>query len=417
MVNSLVAELEAARRSSDLPRIRSIAEELESIGTPAALIESYVARAVLLANENRNAESVELYNKVLEYRKQQNDRLGIAQTSLDIGSVYNEYYVFDNALTSLHIANEIFQELNNVRGMISAQNGIGINHFYRGLLQEALVVWEPALQMALDNNEQKLISNISLCLGNAMSRTGQLPSALEYYYKSLAISEHDDTMKSSRALCFNNIGITYYYARCFADALEWWYRAMDLYVELGNEKMQGFVIENLGNLYGSNNDSARALTQYDIAIELFERLNARQPLANCYTSKSTTLLKMGDSEQAAVWREKAIDLYDSIGLATSITDLMVGTAQVYVSLGRNDEAREIIDRIKLSDIATADTILQYHDVHGQLFESSKQFNEAREVYEKQLLLSQKQGNRDGEIAAHQGLRDIAKAQGNIDLYI
>ncbi len=90
-------------------------------------------------------KAVATYQRVLEIRRQQNDKAGIGQTLNNLGEVYYWLRQYDKAMEVLQQALVIRQELKDKVGEGETLDNIGLAYYFKQQNDKSLSIWQQAL--------------------------------------------------------------------------------------------------------------------------------------------------------------------------------------------------------------------------------------------------------------------------------
>ena len=340
-----------------------------------------------------------------------------ANAALKAGDEYIQAAEYDTALKSLVIAKALYEELGDANGIVRTMQSIGNVNYFNGAANEALAVWREALDKNSLISEQPHLARLTVNVGNAMLKLGNIPEALEHYKRGLSINEEGLRDERLSAQIHINLGVLYYNSSMYPDALESWNRAMELQTLIGDEEKIAELLTNLGNIQAALGSNELALDYYDKAIEQLEQLNSRRNLARAYSGKAIVNSRMLEYDEAVRYFKKAIELWKAMRVHSIVVEVTTNLVDTLISAGRMDEAKEHLELLDIEKVVDVQTQLHIHLSHGWFLESLSDFDGAINRYETALSMASTSGYRAEESSAHQYLRDIAKKQGDFDSYI
>lgn len=88
-------------------------------------------------------------------------------------------------------------------------------------------------------------------------------------------------------------------------------------------------VMGLGNYYNNIEKNEEALTQYKIALEVFERLYRLGSMANCYSNLGSVYVKLNELEQGEYYLNKALELRLKFGSPDELAISYFNTAILY----------------------------------------------------------------------------------------
>src|ERR1051325_1407162 len=147
---------------------------------------------------------------------------------------------------------------------------------FTGRFDNAVSSSKMALKLAHDKQLQYKSANIT---GNCYFEMGSYPQALEYYYKSLQLAEQFAD-KNKTGISMNNIGLVYFSQGNYQKAVECYQKSRQLFAEAGNTAQSGGAWNNLGQVFSEWNKNDSALKCFSEAEKIFRNSNDNMRLAN-----------------------------------------------------------------------------------------------------------------------------------------
>ncbi len=214
-------------------------------------------------------------------------------------------------------------------------------------------------------------------------------AAVANYTTALDISSKTESHTRTAYIC-NNIGYTY-------DTLGYYPRALEFYIKACEEydkeefKSEGLFnnLKNVALMYDRLGNRRKAAEYYRRAIDTFEKefhIEARA-LAECALSAATTIFEtQGDIESASTYFNKAYHLFKNDDNYTGMIKSMLGRAESYTILRRNDDASVLANQIMhIFDIAPdIDTKCNALRASAQIYIKIGNFEEAVKKFQQAL---------------------------------
>ncbi len=312
--NALKNYFAALRIDEKLNNMEGIASHLSKIG-------------IVYKNQADYPKALEFYFKALKITEELENKNGIATTLGNIGNVYKEQADYPKALEYYFKSLKIKEELENKNGIATTLGNIGSVYLSQAVYIKALEYYFKALKMAEELGDRNLIAiqlgNIgSVYLSQANShnvhpveRDSLLNRALDYYFKSLKMSEELGN-KNGIATTLGNIGIVYYSQADYTKALEYYFKALKMSEELGYKKLQAFALGNIGSLYTKKGKFAEAEKYLKHSLELSDSLGnlegekeTNQYLSHLYDTLSQLAVGSGQWAKKAEYSKLAFEHY------------------------------------------------------------------------------------------------------------
>ena len=214
-------------------------------------------------------------------------------------------------------------------------------------------------------------------------------AAVANYTTALDISSKTEAHTRTAYIC-NNIGYTY-------DTIGYYPRALDYYLKACEEydkeefKSEGLFnnLKNVALMYDRLGNRHKAAEYYRRAFDLFEKEFHIEgvALAECALSAATTIFEAhGDIEAASTYFNKAYHLFKNDDNYTGMIKALLGRAESYTLLRRNDEASTQANQIMhIFDIAPdIDTKCSALRAVAQISIKTNNFNDAVKKFQQAL---------------------------------
>lgn len=252
-------------------------------------------------------------------------------------------------------------------------------------------------------DKEILIANYGR-LGLNRKRQHQYKAAIEYYLKSLAVSQEiNDSLSSAKTLA--NIGNVYREQDNNERALQYYLRALALldstrhrYSISGISIFVSDAYQALGKL-----DEAEKFLIRSISIVQSLGLPASEVVS--LSSLGTLQMKQGKLEEAISSFRRAVTLQEKLGADQPLDYCRLQLAEAYLIAGHYDEAQELINFAELTAGKRKDPehLMRAHKLLSQLAESRRDFESAlnnfkQSVYYKDTLFTLEKANAVEELA-------------------
>ncbi|NPD43968.1 MULTISPECIES: tetratricopeptide repeat protein [unclassified Lentimicrobium] len=268
-----------------------------------------------------------------------------AESLLLLSKNYTELGEYEKPSALNYQALAIFEEQNNVKGMVKVLGHIGF------------------LYSALGNTEK----------------------ALEYDLQSLKVArEINDLIGISRGL--NNVAVVYSNMGEFESFRTYIKEAIKINKKIGHQLWLGINYANLGyiNLIEDQYDSS--FHYYRKAEALFLELNNTPKLAVTYTSISAYYSEISDEEMSLVYASKAIEIAEKGHLKQYIYEAAQRLHTIYISKGDSSNAY----KYSLKEFQTKDSLNIENSITKLsklelLYEHEKLIQEEKNIRQKQVF--------------------------------
>lgn len=221
-----------------------------------------------------------------------------------------------------------------------------------GNIRDAYGQAEIALSIAVQAGCTAEQAGALLILGTASEFISEYADALNFYRRAIALFESLGD-RESRAIALGNMGLVYRHTANYNDALEYALAALDEHIKLGMDDHAARVTGNIGVIYGNLDDYERALDYLFRALEKHTELNRRSDAAKVLSSIGNTYHDISDYPNALKYMFAALDAHREIGNKVGIAATLGGLGVVYADMSFSSaeaceytrQAREIFREI------------------------------------------------------------------------
>lgn len=220
----------------------------------------------------------------------------------------------------LHKAEQMFTEaldihdkLGNEQGIAEDHGNLGLIYQKRGSLDKAEHMHLKSLEIAKKLGLQGLMASQYGNLGLACQARGDLEKAEQMFKESLEISEPAEMMELTANQCAN-LGLLYHKRADLDKAEQMLRKALGMYEKLG--RLGGMAIQygNLGMVYASRGDLDKAEQMFHDGLTIDEKLGRLEGMGANYANLGLVYRQRGDFDKAREYGEKALGLYQRIGM-------------------------------------------------------------------------------------------------------
>lgn len=195
-------------------------------------------------------------------------------------------------------------------------------------------------QNTLDDERSQ--SKVFYLLGNINLVKGQYPKAVEYYEKSLQITqEYGDSARISDL--YSNIGIAYARMGDQETYLAYLLKTLDIDRKMGNEHMIAADYNNIGNVYLNTHEPHEALSYYRKALEYNVSRSDSSLLYAIYGNISNFYHLVEKYDSAKYYSQKAIQVATLTGNNNELGTAYGNMALLYSKLQQYDSAIHYYD--------------------------------------------------------------------------
>lgn len=227
-----------------------------------------------------------------------------------LGNAYAELSMYDKSLMHTHKALKLYQEMDNATKIVKLTNNIGNLYWHNENYTKAYEFYAKAHQLAVNNKLDNNIPPTLMNLGLALSKMGQIDSALFYYRKSLKLVEQENDIYGT-GIISNNIGAVFYRNRQLDSAISYYHKARINRVPLQTQ-IQSLIFSNLTKAYVLKNELRNAEIYLDSANFLSAESRSYTALKGYHNAKFMVDSVKGDFNSAILSYQTFTAYKDSV---------------------------------------------------------------------------------------------------------
>tara|TARA_R110000751_G_scaffold15077_2_gene48741 strand:+ start:1384 stop:3321 length:1938 start_codon:yes stop_codon:yes gene_type:complete len=302
----------------------------------------------------------------------------VPKTHKEIDDVLKPY---SNDSTSLRYIQERSITNKYVLGQVYALNQIGSLYRDQALYQEALALYQDALQLSVEaNNIEFRVYSLNM-ISSVYSRTEAIKSSLDYSQNALELAETvatpSDGLKKSIIASLNNIGATYQMLEQYDLAIEKYERSMILEKELDDKLGLAINHKNLGECYEAQGKLEPALKNFRKSLVYYEIMDSNKGKIKCNYNIAHVYVHQGKIQEAIDILQsnllKAISLDDN----KLITTIYINLGWAFIRLGDYNAAE--------TNLESGLTLAKTNKLNAEIAEANKFLSELwikRDDYQK-----------------------------------
>lgn len=232
-----------------------------------ATVFKYMGMALSRLGEAEKAE--EYINLVLQVSTDRAEQLELRQELVGVQIAAGHFKeAEEESLKQLEIA----RRLSNARLLGAIYTDLGIVNFFQDRFDEAVHYFSDALkQYELIDDQGKIVNAINN-IGNALSAKGEYAQAIEYWQRALNTSLNFGTL-SQQAQIYSNLGIAHVQMKQYNLAKEYYDKAIDLCKRTGSAVNLAAALTNLGELHFAEGEYENALNTWREAKQVAEMID------------------------------------------------------------------------------------------------------------------------------------------------
>ena len=190
------------------------------------------------------------------------------------------------------------------------------------------------------NDKKEVLRSLEISLAASMSNQGyiyenirgDIPKALEFYYGALKLQmEIGD--KPGVALTLNNIGYAYDIQGDIPKALNFHHKSLKIREKIGDKIGIAMSLNNLGTIYYKQGESKLALEYFHKSLKLKEEIGNRNDLAVSLNNLGFIYDDQGVDDKALQYFTKSMEIYNEIGDQSGVSVCLNSIGSIYIDRG------------------------------------------------------------------------------------
>lgn len=226
------------------------------------------------------------------------------------------------------IAQQLALQLNDTVALITATSNIGTYYFLLAVYDSAEFNYLIAYNLSLACKYQNGVALSMLNRGILKSISGQMVEALEFLYKALQLYETLGN-KAGMSNAYNNIGIIYDNSNQYAKALEFYQKAYITRQQSGDKRRISQILNNIAIIYSKQKNYEMALQYYFKAIEISRSYTDKKTLSTSLLNVGFVYIEKNDWKNAQHYFNEALQIKREINDNRGIANIMLGIGDTY----------------------------------------------------------------------------------------
>ncbi len=299
---------------------------------------------------------------------------------------------------ALNAANKALQSSVSVyyaKGIGDALFNLGLNFYYKGKLSEATKMFLQSLEVRKFIGDKMGIARNYNILGILYDDMAHEKMALEYHYRAYQIYKslnHIDGIASQ----FNNIALIYRNRGENKKTLKFYKASYYLVKDLGDTSSIALYLSNIGQAYFTLNLADSAYLYYQKALKLHREIDNKEGITTVYAYLGDLYLGKKYLGLSKKYYEEAYKIAKAIQVKQEILNAVAGLSKVYEVLGDCEKSfhyyklqKQYEDSINQSDLVSK---LTQHEMEMK-FEKEKKQKEIeqlkKDILNKETIARQK----------------------------
>lgn len=294
---------------TELEKSNKLYEQIEDNFGRAMAYENI---GIIYFNLGKISESIEFYDRSLSLYKSVDVRLEQAMVLINLGLANFSLGNYQNSLNSYKAALPILQGLRQEKLEAKTLRNIGLLYAMLRNPQKSMTYYDRAMEIQTNriinypfytSDEDRLEEARTLYLiGSTYYEMGDRQKALDYFHKALPIFIIIED-KINEAAVLNNLGTVYFNQGKGNKALHYYRQALQINNEIGDRVNEAIAINNIGSIYAYLGNYHKALEHYNHALLIQKIIGDKLNLATAL-SNLMWIWKLSPNPQMAIFYGK-----------------------------------------------------------------------------------------------------------------
>jgi tetratricopeptide (TPR) repeat protein len=259
-----------------------------------------------------------------------------------------------------------------MKQMSSALNIQGTAMNFQGDYTKAIDYYTRSMKISEDLGDKQAIGATLNNMGNIFKNQGNYTKAIDCFFKSLRLSEEVPDIKGV-ASSLGNIANLYMMQADYDKAIDYFSRSLTIMEELGNRQGIAGTLNNLGLIYSDKGDNNKALDHHKRSLLMREELGDRRGISDSKTNIGNVFLANGDYTQAAEYHQNSLIIREGLQDRKGVAGSLFNLGKVHATQNQHAKAIDFGNRaLQLAKVVGDVTLIK--DISKELYVSYKTTN-------------------------------------------
>ena len=244
------------------------------------------------------------------------------------------FFAINDSATAARYANE-GRKLSEQR---SWQKGLGLYYLSMARVyynmsdnSSCMVSARKAYDILIKTGETKNTAAALVYIANSYKGTGFYTKSIEYNLAALKLYESINNAHGI-SVCYNNMGVDYYYLLQYDKAIENYRKALELYQKEGDKFGIGSGLDNIAMVFYDNENYDSADAYNKAGIKMFEEANHQPGLGRIYSNRGNILMKLHDAKNAEEYYRKSVKINEKLAINDGLSSNYGFMGELYLDL-------------------------------------------------------------------------------------
>lgn len=233
----------------------------------------------------------------------------------------------------------LYEAVGNKRGLSYTLNNIGTAYYYQGDLPNAILFYEKSIALDKELNDLKGVANGLHNIGTIYADQGFYDKALQNFNESFKFKENLND-SSGMATYYNNVGTIFSEQGDYPRGIESFNKCLEIRTKLDQKFDKITVLSNIAAIYKYQKNYAKSLHYYDLGLALSKELKDQKEIANYLNGIGGVHLKQSNYDSALQCFEEALIINKEINSRSEIARNLNNIASIELIFNEDISALE-----------------------------------------------------------------------------
>jgi tetratricopeptide (TPR) repeat protein len=301
--------------------------------------------ALVLQEQGRYEEANACYQQVAEIYAAAGSQVSLGHTLSNLGSVADQQGDWGSAISYYQQSISVLQKTEEKHDLASVYSNLGVSFENLGKWTEAETSYLRCADIVdeMDESFSELGIRVLMNLGQLYVKQGDGEKAIRVYQQALEISQEldDDQVESS---IWNNLGTVHTRLKQHQDAAECFQKSLELAQRRGDRQAEALGLCNIGSSFQDLGQSELAMNCFKNSLAISEELEDQYGMARANNNLAVLYEDLHQYDQALMCYENSAETLSAIGDDYRAITTLVNIGTLLAKRGRLLEAQRIVEQ-------------------------------------------------------------------------
>ena len=303
--------------------------------------------ALVMQEQGRYEEATVCYQQVVEIYTATGNQVGLGHTFSNLASVADQRGDWESAITYYQQSIAMLEKTEEMHDLASVFGNLGVAFENLGRWREAEANFLRCVDIIDEMGESisELGIRVLMNLGQLYAKQGDGEKAIQVYQHALEISQdlENDQVEST---IWNNLGTVYTRLKQHQDAAECFQKSLELAQRRGDRQAEALALCNVGSSFQDLRQIEIAMKCFNNSLAISEELEDLYGIARAKNNLAVLYEDMHQYDQALVYYENSAATLNAIGDDHRAIIALVNIGTLLAKRSRFSEAQRIVEQAR-----------------------------------------------------------------------